>query len=304
VDTVPNAVGPAAYDAALAGAVARFQANHNIVADSVLGDSTVAAMNVPVGYRIQQIAANLERYRWMPRTLGARYVVVNVPAFRLEAYDSGQKVLDMKVVVGENYVDKTTPAFADSMQFVVFRPYWNITPDIQEKEIEPKIAADPGYMTAENLEYFKDGGETRIRQRPGGKNSLGLVKFLFPNDFNIYFHDTPAKELFDKDVRAFSHGCIRVEKPTELAAWALGWPMDRVREAMESGPDNRTVTLKQKIPVYITYFTAFVKDGQVLFGNDLYDRDDQLVAAAGNYGLPDSSAAAAVAGLRRLTGGD
>jgi L,D-transpeptidase YcbB len=294
------ATGPGVYDHALAGAVAQFQATHAIDVDSILGPGTVDAMNKPVDYRVAQIAANLERYRWLPRSLGTRYIYVNIPAFRLQAFDSGRTVLDMKVVVGQNYQDKTTPAFADSMEYVVFRPYWNITPDIQEKEIEPKIADDPSYMEENQLEYYKDGGQTRIRQKPGDKNSLGYVKFLFPNDFNIYLHDTPAKDLFDKDVRAFSHGCIRVEKPAELAQWVLGWPADKVDEAMHSGPDNRTVKLPQKIPVFITYFTAFVQDGALHFGNDLYDRDDALVAAAAKAAQPNPAVEQAIAGLKQL----
>ncbi|AHG89531.1 ErfK/YbiS/YcfS/YnhG family protein [Gemmatirosa kalamazoonensis] len=288
------------YDRELAGAVARFQAAHAIDVDSILGTGTVESMNKPVDYRLAQIAANMERMRWMPRSLGSRYIYVNVPAFRLEAYDSSKKVLEMKVVVGQNYEDKTTPAFADSMEMVVFRPYWNITPDIQAKEIEPKIAADPSYMEENQLEYFKDGGETRIRQRPGEKNSLGYVKFLFPNSFNIYLHDTPAKDLFDKDVRAFSHGCIRVEKPAELAEWVLDWPAEKVDAAMHSGPDNRTVKLPRKIPVYITYFTAFATDDGLHFGNDLYDRDDALVQLTTKTASTNAAVRQAVSGLRQV----
>jgi murein L,D-transpeptidase YcbB/YkuD len=163
------------------------------------------------------------------------------------------------------------------METVVFRPYWNITPDIQRKEIAPKAAADPGYLARNNMEYYRDGGETRIRQRPGGKNSLGLVKFLFPNEFNIYLHDTPAKELFKLTDRAASHGCIRLEKPAELAQWVLGWDAGRVADAMNNGSDNHQVRLPRKIPVYIVYFTAYVRDGRLFFGDDIYGRDDALV---------------------------
>jgi murein L,D-transpeptidase YcbB/YkuD len=270
--------GPGVFDAALAGAVAAFQARHGIVVDSMLGKETLDAMNVSPQYRLAQIAATLERYRWMPRSLGSRYIIVNVPQFHLEAFDSGQKTLEMKVIVGKDYEDKATPVFSDSMEYVVFRPFWNVTPDIAEKEIFPKEASSPGYLAANNMEVFTDHGRKAIRQRPGPKNSLGLVKFIFPNDYNIYLHDTPNGELFEKDIRAFSHGCIRVEKPAELAQWALGWPADQVREAMENGKDNRQVNLPKKIPVYIVYFTAFVADGQLHFGNDLYDRDSKLIA--------------------------
>jgi murein L,D-transpeptidase YcbB/YkuD len=162
------------------------------------------------------------------------------------------------------------------MEMAVFRPYWNITPDIQRLEVGPKAARNPGWLASQNMEYYKDGGVTRIRQRPGGKNSLGLVKFLFPNDFNIYLHDTPAKSLFAEDDRAKSHGCIRLEKPARLAEWVLGWDASRVEAAMHDGPDDRTVRLPQKIPVYIVYFTAYLRDGELAFADDLYGRDDAL----------------------------
>jgi murein L,D-transpeptidase YcbB/YkuD len=226
--------------------------------------------------RVKEIALNMERHRWLPRQLGSKYIYVNVPAFRLDAYDSGQKVLTMKVVVGAEYQGKVTPVFSDSMEMVVFRPYWNITPDIQASETGPKAAADPGYLARNDMEYYKDGGATRIRQKPGDKNSLGLVKFLFPNSFNIYLHDTPAKSLFAKTDRAVSHGCIRLEHPDQLGQFVLGWPVEKVRQQMESGPDNKTITLPKKIPVYIVYFTAYERDGQLYFGNDVYSRDDAL----------------------------
>ncbi len=292
--------GGSVYDAELAAAVGQFQSRHAITVDKTLSPETVNALNVPAAYRLGQIAANLERYRWMPRTLGERYVLVNVPAFQLTAYDSGEKSLEMKVIVGQSFEDKATPVFSDSMEFVVFRPYWNITPDIQAKEIAPKIAANPGYMDAENLEYYKDGGATRIRQKPGPKNALGFVKFLFPNDFNIYLHDTPNHTLFDKDVRAFSHGCIRVEKPAEFAQWVLGWDASKVQEAMDNGKDNTTVKLPKKIPVYITYGTAFIRDGQLFFGNDLYHRDDKLVKAAASAALESPAAKSALEQLKKI----
>ena len=270
--------GPGVFDGALAGAIAAFQARHAIVVDSMLGKETLDALNVPAQYRLAQIAANLERYRWMPRSLGSRYIIVNVPQFHLTAFDSGQKSLEMKVIVGKDYEDKATPVFSDSMEFVIFRPFWNVTPDIAAKEIFPLEEAKPGYLAANDMEVYDDHGRRAVRQRPGPKNSLGLVKFMFPNDYNIYLHDTPNDELFKKDVRAFSHGCIRLEKPAELAQWALGWPADRVDQAMHNGPDNRQVNLPKKIPVYIVYFTTYVDNGQLYFGNDLYDRDSKLVA--------------------------
>ena len=299
---VPGATGSGMYDPALAGAVARFQSLHGIVVDSILGPGTVESMNVSADYRLAQIAGNLERFRWLPRALGEHYVLVNVPAFRVQAFDSGNKVLEMKVIVGSEFEGRSTPVFADSMTHVVFRPYWNITPDIQEKEIEPKIAQDPGYMARNQYEWWNDGGKRRIRQLPGPKNSLGLVKFMFPNSFNIYLHDTPEDALFEKDVRAFSHGCIRLEKPEEFAQWVLGWDADRVQDAMHRGKDNRTYNLERKIPVYIVYFTAHIRDGQLAFGPDIYNRDEALVAKMTGASGQTVQSIAAVDALRRLAG--
>ena len=296
----PTATGSAVFDGGLAAAVAQFQARHGIAVDSSLGTETLNALNVPAAYRLGQIAANLERARWMPRTLGTRYIYVNVPAFHLAAYDGDKPPLEMKVIVGQEYEDKATPVFSDSMEFVVFRPYWNITPDIQAKEIEPKIASNPGYLDANDMEYYKDGGATRIRQKPGPKNSLGYVKFLFPNDFNIYLHDTPNHALFDKDVRAFSHGCIRVEKPAELAQWVLGWDAAKVDQAMRDGKDNQQIKLPTKIPVYIAYGTTYMRDGQLYFGNDLYHRDDQLVKAIAEGALPSERAVKNLETLKKI----
>jgi murein L,D-transpeptidase YcbB/YkuD len=287
------------YDRALAGAVAQFQARHGIVVDSMLGKETFDALNKPAAYRAAQIAANLERMRWMPRTMGSRYILVNVSAFHLEAYDNGQKALEMRVIVGEDYEDKATPVFSDSMETVVFRPYWNVTDDIAAKELFPKINADPGYLAANNYELYQEGGKTRIRQKPGDENSLGLVKFLFPNDFNIYLHDTPNRELFKEDVRAFSHGCIRVEKPNELAQWALGWDAARVEAAMK-GSNNQTFKVPRKIPVFISYGTTYTRDGQLYFGNDLYSRDAKMVEEVFRGAIPAPQTVQAVQALRRI----
>jgi murein L,D-transpeptidase YcbB/YkuD len=292
-----SASSAATYDHDLAAAVALFQTRHGINVDSALGKETLESMNVPASYRLGEIAANMERYRWLPRSFGKRYIFVNVSAFKLEAYDSGTKTLDMKVIVGQEYQDKATPVFADSMQTVVFRPYWNVTPDIAAKEIFPKGAA---YMARENMETYQENGQTRVRQRPGPKNALGFVKFLFPNDFNIYLHDTPNHELFKQDVRAFSHGCIRVEKPAELAQWVLGWPADKVQSEMDNPPDNKSVKVPQKIPVYITYFTTYINDGQLYFGNDLYNRDDKLVPIVMSGAMPSKGIVDAIQALRRI----
>lgn len=291
---------PSLFDRGLAATLAQWQARHGLAVDSTLDGPTIAALNLPTTYRMGQIAANLERMRWLPRSLGTRYILVNVPEFKLEAHDSGTTAFEMKVIVGKDYQDKATPVFSDSMETVVFRPYWLVTPNIAAKEILPK---GPAYLASENMETYTDHGQTRIRQRPGPKNSLGLVKFLFPNDYNIYLHDTPNHELFKNDLRAFSHGCIRVEKPDELASWVLGWPIDQVR-AQEQGQDDHPVKLPGKLPVYITYFTTYMHDGQLWFGNDLYDRDDALVAATWKAAAPSARTTAAIQALRRIAASD
>lgn len=296
----------AVYDGALAGAVASFQQRHGIDVDSILGPNTVASLNVSAEYRLRQIAANMERYRWLPRTLGDRYVFVNVPAFRLEAYDDGQPVLDMKVIVGAEYNDRATPAFSDSLSYVVFRPHWNVPKNIAIDEILPAAERDPSYLRRHEYEVVRGWGDDapvigayppsiddiaserlRIRQRPGRQNALGSVKFIFPNDFAIYLHDTPTQQLFERDVRAFSHGCIRVEKPAELAKFVLGWDDERVRQALTSGPASREVPLARKLPVYILYLTTYVRNGELYFGNDLYDRDRTLTQAMADAALPN-----------------
>lgn len=298
-DSAASNTGKMKYDRTLAGAVANFQAHHNIGVDSMLGPETVSALNQPVSFRLGQIAANLERHRWLPRSLGNRYILVNVPAFELTAFDQGKPALQMRVIVGQDFEGKATPVFSDSMQFVVFRPYWIVTDSIAAKEVYPKAQADPGYLDRNNYEIVKIEGRQRVRQKPGDKNSLGLVKFMFPNDFNIYLHDTPEGELFNKDVRAFSHGCIRLQHPDSLAQFVLGWPMDSVHKEMHDGTDDHHVNLKRRIPVYIVYFTTYEKNGELYFGNDLYNRDDQMVKTLAAAAASDSASARAVETLRQ-----
>lgn len=301
-ENAADSAGRAVYGGELAGAVATFQRRHGITVDSVLGAGTLASLNKSAEYRVGQIMANLERYRWMPRSLGDRYVYVNVPEFRLHAYEDGKPALTMRVIVGQDYADQATPAFADSMVYVEFAPYWNVPKTIAEEELWPKINADPSYLERNDYEIVNDRGGPRIRQRPGEKNALGRAKFIFPNDLNIYLHDTPERSLFQRDFRAFSHGCIRVEKPDELAKFVLsrnaGWDEDRIERAME-GP-NRAVNLKNKLPVYIVYFTTYVRDGTLYFANDLYERDDNLVKVVEKSAMPSPREIALLAELRKL----
>jgi len=267
----------------------RWQENHDLEPDGKIGRATFAALNVPADERVKQIASNMERHRWLPRALGQRYVYVNVPAFRLDAYDSGQRVLSMKVVVGSEYNGHSTPVFSDSMRWVVFRPYWKPTETMIKTEILPRMAKDKTYLTRNDMEFAREGGAKVLRQRPGVHNSLGLVKFLFPNDYNIYLHDTNEKSLFARNARAASHGCIRLEQPDKLAEYVLGWTPDSVKAAMETGGDNRTVALATKLPVYIVYFTSYERDGRLHFADDVYRRDDglktRIVVGAAETGL-------------------
>jgi len=279
------AAGSDVYDAALVEAVKRFERLHGLAADGVLDAAAVAALNVPVDERIRQIELNLERWRWLPRDRGRRSVVVNVPSFQLTAYDGGQPTLTMKVVTGTP--DSPTPVFSAEITNVVFSPYWNVPPTIAADEIIPAVLRDPGYLRRHNLELVRGTqvvghaalrrGDVQIRQRPGARNALGLVKFVFPNPFNVYLHDTPADGLFTRPTRAFSHGCIRVEKPFELTRWVLSalpqWTPRVVNAAMRSGRE-RHLALPGPIPVYITYQTVeAAADGAVFFWPDVYGHD-------------------------------
>ena len=305
--TAPEQPERAVYDSALAGAVAEYQRRHSIGVDSILGGETLQSLNLSATYRVGQLAANLERHRWLPRTLGGTHIFVNVPAFRLDVVEDGEQAMSMKVVVGSEYDDRATPAFADSMSYIEFSPYWNVPKEIAEKELWPKIRADPSYLSRNNYEIVTEkNGEQRIRQLPGPKNALGHVKFMFPNSFNIYLHDTPEDALFEKDVRAASHGCIRLERPVDLARWVLRdkpeWTDERMRSAM-SQSKPRVVGLATKVPVYIVYFTTFTRDGQLHFGNDLYDRDGALVKAVFDALTPSEQVRAELAELRDLADG-
>ena len=293
----------ARYDDELAGAVARFQARHGLVVDSVLGPRTLRALNVPASERARQIAANMERYRWLPPAFASRAIVVNVPAFRLDAYDAGRRVLSMRVIVGAELEHRRTPIFGDTMSYVQFGPYWNVTPNIARREILPEIARDRAYLARNDFELVRGwgndapvvdpwsvsdaallSGRYRVRQRPGPLNALGRVKFMFPNDRNIYLHDTPARELFDERVRAFSHGCVRVADPAALAEFVLagrdGWSPSRIRETLAAGERVR-VTLADPVPVYLIYLTAFAPDGALAFRADRYRQDEVLTQALG-----------------------
>jgi L,D-transpeptidase YcbB len=286
------------YTGAVVEGVMAFQARHGLSADGIVGRNTHAQLNVPIAARIRQIELTLERLRWTPLLLDKRMIVVNVPEFVLQAYDgrNGEPQISMNVVVGKA-LDTRTPLFAEEMRFIEFSPYWNIPPSIARSEIVPALRRDPAYFTRQGLEFVSpDGtvipvltkasldavmnGRLRIRQRPGPDNALGDIKFVFPNNENIYLHHTPAVQLFQRERRDFSHGCIRVEAPVALAKFVLQdlpeWTEDRIRAAMKSGRST-TVRLRRTTPVLITYATAIARhDGKVYFFNDIYGNDALL----------------------------
>jgi len=287
------------YQGPLVDAIKTFQQRHGRDPDGRIGAQTLADLNVPLTVRVRQMQLTLERWRWLPLAYGASPIVANIPEFRLRAYDEKFKVaLTMNVVVGKAY-DHDTPIFVDRMEYLVFRPYWSVPYAIARAEFFSRIARDPDYLekkgfevvdsrqkvvtsgavSSELLEQLR-AGKLFIRQKPGPKNSLGLVKFIFPNNFNIYMHDTPEQEFFSRSRRDFSHGCIRLERPADLAAFVLrnnsGWDMDRIRAAMK-GDTTQQVNLARPIPVLILYGTVIVpEDGLVHFYDDIYGHDAAL----------------------------
>ena len=288
------------YDGATVEAVKHYQLRHGLEADGRLGAQTAKSLNTPLGARVRQLQLTLERWRWLPHGFPEPTIVVNIPEFRLRAVEPDKGVvLEMNVIVGKAYGHKT-PIFADTMEYVVLRPYWNVPPSIQRSEIVPAIRKDRGYIAKKNFEVTTQSGQMvtsgaisddvleqlragamAVRQKPGPANSLGLVKLIFPNSNNVYLHSTPAPELFSRSRRDFSHGCIRVEKPVELTTWALqnnpGWDAQSVRQAMEKGKDNQQVNLAKPIPVLILYGTAIAdEDGTVHFFDDIYGLDTSL----------------------------
>jgi murein L,D-transpeptidase YcbB/YkuD len=277
------------YGPELQEAVKRFQRRHGLEPDGTVGVAAIAQMNVPVEERVRQLSLSLERWRWLPRELGDRHILVNVPEYRLEVWEDKKVALQMRVVVGKK--DTPTPIFNDEMTHVVFSPYWNVPPDIVKNETLPSVMRDSAFLARSNMEVLdksgtvvdpssidlENAGAYRFRQRPGSSNSLGLVKFMFPNSYNVYLHDTPADSLFARATRSFSHGCVRVEQPEELARYVLGdqpeWTPERIGEAMRAGVEKH-VKLAKAIPVYLGYWTARVSaDGLVQFRNDLYGID-------------------------------
>jgi L,D-transpeptidase YcbB len=296
----PGNAATALYEGPLVDAVTAFQQRHGLAADGVIGKATLAQLEVAPSARVRQIELALERLRWTPLLQAPRMIVINIPEFVLRAYvvEAGRIHVqrEMKVIVGQA-MRTQTPQLIETMRYIEFSPYWNIPPSIVRGEVAPRLRREPGWFDREGFEFIgRDGrihstgfsaqaldavlaGELRLRQRPGARNPLGDIKFVFPNREHIYLHHTPATRLFERERRDFSHGCIRVEQPVALAAFVLhdmpDWTEPRIERAMQSGTPS-TLRLATPVPVLIAYATALVKQGRVHFFADLYGHDRTL----------------------------
>jgi murein L,D-transpeptidase YcbB/YkuD len=291
--------GAETYDSDLVAAVERFQARHGLDVDGVVGPAVLVAMNVPVEDRVQEIVLAMERWRWMPRDLGQQYLMVNIAGFDLRRVKDGETEQRMSVVVGKPY--SRTPVFSDMVRYIELNPYWTVPAGIAVKEELGKLRSNPGGLAAQGFEALrgKDVFDIRsinwsnygpgnfpfqLRQQPGPKNALGRVKFMFPNEHNVYLHDTPSRSLFTRSERAFSHGCIRVSQPLDLAEQVLvaggvsGWNRERINKIVATDK-NTVVKLNEPLPIHLTYLTAWVDENGVNFRKDIYKQDAKLLAA-------------------------
>jgi murein L,D-transpeptidase YcbB/YkuD len=291
---------PNIYQGDVVGGVKRFQARHGLDAQGKLGQQTIAELNRPMSYRVEQLRLTLERYRWLPHNFDQPPILVNIPEFRLRGYnEQGKVAVSMPVVVGRA-MRTETPVMEEDMKYLIFWPYWNVPPSILRNEIVPKITKDRAYIqknqfevTAYSGQVVTDGiisddvlaqlraGKLMVRQKPGPKNALGLIKFIFPNDNNVYLHSTPSQAAFGENRRDFSHGCVRVEDPAKLAEWVLrnnpGWTPERVEAAFKA-EKSQQVNLTKQIPVLLVYGTAIApEDGKVYFFEDIYGHDKSLI---------------------------
>jgi murein L,D-transpeptidase YcbB/YkuD len=306
-DAPSTLTAPTTYSTDLAAAVKHFQNRHGLATDSKLGQGTLDALNVPMSARVQQVNLALERWRWLPDNYQQPRVFANLPEFMLRAYTPDHALaFKMRVVDGEAQGNHDTPIFVRLMRYVVFRPFWNLPPSIIKKEIVPHLRRSGlSYLPAHDYEVYKNDGTVvtgysiddiehlryGIRQKPGPKNSLGLVKFLFPNEYDVYMHSTPELNLFELARRDRSHGCVRLQHADQMALWVLSndqpdpenqtkWDADSISEAMNGDANNKTYNLKTPLPVVIGYFTAMAdEDGSMHFFNDVYGYDKELLAA-------------------------
>jgi murein L,D-transpeptidase YcbB/YkuD len=270
------------YDSALVAGVKHFQQRYGYTPTGTINASVLKDLNVPAIHKVKQLLINMERMRWMPSRPSGNLVIVNIPEFKLHMYDGQTKAFEMNVVVGKE--GHNTVLFTGDLSLVVFSPYWNVPPSIVKSEILPGINRNSNYLARHHMENIGSSASPVIRQTPGPWNSLGLVKFLFPNSFNIYFHDTNAKGLFSQDKRAYSHGCIRLSDPKKMAQYVLRndpeWTSEKIDKAMHSGKE-KYVKLKVPIPVFISYYTAWVDDnGKVNFRDDIYKHDKKMMERA------------------------
>jgi murein L,D-transpeptidase YcbB/YkuD len=290
------------YDTELVAAVKKIQQQNNLKADGVIGTATAALFNPSHSEKIAQIELAMERARWIPDPTDGPMILVNIPAFELWAFNSidDQNPLNMKVIVGKA-PDKQTPLLWEEMKYLEFMPYWNIPKTIYEKEILPKVALNEGYLASQEIELVRHqnseerggGSYLRARQRPGKKNPLGRVKFVFPNTADVYLHDTPGHAAFNRPRRDLSHGCVRVAEPEQLALFVLGdqsgWDKESIKQAM-SAPKTRHVALKRAVPVLFYYATTFVDhENQLHFYPDIYGQDEQLKKALSKIQLPTTA---------------
>ncbi|MBZ5858221.1 L,D-transpeptidase family protein [Flavihumibacter profundi] len=254
--------------------VKNFQRRYGIKEDGAIGGGTLSEMNKPIDFRIRQILVNMERMRWVPAEPAGDFILVNIPQFKLHVFEEGKPAFNMNVVVGTT--QNNTVIFTGKLKYVVFSPYWNVPPSILKKEILPAMKRNPDYLEKNDMEWYGD----QLRQRPGPQNPLGYIKFLFPNSYNIYLHDTPSKNLFNETKRTFSHGCIRISDARKLAKWILrdesSWTDPAIDNAMYSGKE-KFVTIKKDITVFVGYFTAWVdRDGNLNFRDDIYGHDRRM----------------------------
>jgi murein L,D-transpeptidase YcbB/YkuD len=290
------------YDEALVPAVQLFQRRHGLTDDGALGPRTIRAMNVSAAERARQVAVNMERWRWLPQRMENDHIVVNVPAAQMEVVENGVAVMAMKVVIGDP--DHPTPALRARMTSIVLNPIWRVPASIATNEFLPKLKKDPGYLIANDLELVSDNfrpgsPESQgvginwhdmnampwpVRQKAGSDNSLGRIKFNIPNSDDIYLHDTPNHKAFNRNDRALSHGCVRLERPEDLALYVLrdkDWSRDRLEEEIGKG-GTHTVTLNKTLPVWLLYWTVWVDaDGVLQTRDDVYERDEHLASALG-----------------------
>ncbi len=266
------------YNSELEDAVNKAAAGYGLTSNTVINKDLIKQLNIPVEERIKQMLINLERMKWMPEA-SSNFLLANIPEYKLRVVENGKEVLGMSVVVGK--AANQTVIFSNELKYVVFSPYWNVPSSIVRNEIYPAMQRSGSYLNRKNMEVTGySNGLPIVRQKPGKSNALGHVKFIFPNSYNIYFHDTPSRDLFSKQERAFSHGCIRVQNPFNLAEYLLRnqpeWTSEKIKAAMDSS-EEKWVTLDKSIPVFITYFTAWVDaDGILHFADDIYGHDKKL----------------------------